>query len=101
MFCKQDDFNFPVVQYSFPDGNMPHEIGHNIFYGQILRFSLLCSRKEDFVNSAKKLFQSLIDRGYHKRPLLKQLNKALKNNSYIVNNYEIMDNMDFEEQFLP
>ena len=101
VFCKQDDFDFPVVQYSFPDGNMPHDIGHNIFYGQILRFALLCSKKEDFVNSAKKLFQSLIDRGYHKRPLLKQLNKALKNNSYIVNNYEIMDNIDFEKQFLP
>ena len=66
IFSKQNSFNFPVIRYTFPSGNMPHEIGHNVFYGQILRFAELCSERNDFIALAVKLFRTLNDRGYFK-----------------------------------
>ena len=44
VYNKLDDFNFPVIQYTFASGNMPHEVGHNVFFGEILRFSEFCSK---------------------------------------------------------
>ena len=31
LYNKLDDFNFPVVMFTFPHGNMPVKIGYNIF----------------------------------------------------------------------
>ena len=97
VFCKQDEFDFPVVQYSFPSGNMPQEIGHNIFYGQILRFARICTKKEDFITSTKKIFDILIERGYKEKPLLKKLDKAYGRNFTIPAKFEIFDNRDLNK----
>ena len=31
LYNKQDSFNFAVVRYPFPSGNMPRLVGHNVF----------------------------------------------------------------------
>ena len=38
LYHKVNDFTFPVVMYTFPHGNMPEDIGYNVFYRQLLRY---------------------------------------------------------------
>ena len=91
VYNKLDDFNFPVTQYTFASGNMPHEIGHNVFFGEILRFSELCSEKTSFTNSVKKLYGLLEERGYQKLSLIRKFRKAFSRNSNIATKYNVYD----------
>ena len=36
VYNKKDNFNFHVVSLAFPHGNIPMEIGYNVFFSQIL-----------------------------------------------------------------
>ena len=40
LYNKLNDFNFPVVMYNFPQGNMSLSVGYNVLYGQVLRYSI-------------------------------------------------------------
>ena len=91
VYNKLDDFNFPVIQYTFSSGNMPHEIGHNVFFGEILRFSQLCSDKTDFIKLTKKLYEILTERGYQKQALIKKFRKAYGRNNVIASKYNTYD----------
>ena len=33
LYNKLDDFNFPVVMYTFPNSNISSSVGYNVFYG--------------------------------------------------------------------
>ena len=91
VYNKLDDFDFPVIQYTFSSGNMPQEIGHNVFFGEILRFSQLCSDKKDFIKLAKKLYEKLTMRGYQKQALIKKFRKAYGRNNVIASKYNTYD----------
>ena len=45
IYNKLDDFDFPVVQYTFPSSNMPHEVGHNVFFMAKYSGTLFCAHK--------------------------------------------------------
>ena len=91
IYCKQNDFNFSVIRYTFPTGNMPQDIGHNVFFGQALRFAELCSEKNDFINLIKKLFRTLNERGYLGRPLQKKFLKMLTQNPNFLSKFGFSD----------
>ena len=91
VYNKLDDFNFPVIQYTFSSGNMPHEIGHNVFFAEILRFSQLCSDKTDFIKLTTKLYETLTERGYQKQALIKKFRKAYGRNNVIAFKYDTYD----------
>ena len=71
-FIVNKTTNFLVTRCTFPSGNMPHDIGHNVFYGQVLRFAELCSDKDDFITLTIKLFKTLHNRGYLSSKLKKK-----------------------------
>ena len=56
VYHKVDDISFPVVLYTFPGSNEPIKIGYNVFSSQILRFTIIFSVKDDFVERAEKVF---------------------------------------------
>lgn len=84
LYNKTDDFDFPVVSYTFPESNIPKQLGYNVFYGQVLRYSAIFSVRQEFVSKTAKLFRILNNRGYSHNMLIKTLKKVFKNNIYIL-----------------
>ena len=87
VFNKVDDFDFPVVTFTFPSGNMPLNIGYNIFFGQILRYSRICSQKDDFITKAASLYVTLVNRGYGDRKLVGSFRKIFDKDQFILFKY--------------
>ena len=70
---------------------MPHEIGHNIFYSEILRFAQLTSERENFVNMVKRLYDMLVGRGYQKSSLITKFRRVMGKNCHILTRYNVCD----------
>ena len=87
VYNKVEDFDFPVVTFTFPSGNIPIYIGYNIFYGQVLRYSRICSLKEDFILKTASLFVTLNNRGYCERNLLGSFKKVFTKDHFILFKY--------------
>ena len=76
IFNKTDQFKFQVVSYTFPCGNIPMQLGYNVFYGQILRYCRICSSKESLIEKCRQLYMMMKNRGYYEHILLKSLKKV-------------------------
>ena len=87
VYNKVDDFDFPVVTFTFASGNMPLHIGYNIFFGQILRYSRICSHKEDFMNKTSSLYKTLVNHGYDERKLVRFFRKIFSKDPFILFKY--------------
>ena len=91
LYNKVDDFNFPVVMYTFPQSNMPIDIGYNVFYSQILRYSIVCSHLFSFVSSVSKLYSTLVSRAYSHWALVLKFRSLMRNKPNILLKYNISD----------
>ena len=87
VYNKTDDFNFDVVNFTFPESNIPEQLGYNVFYGQILRYSTIFSSRIDFILKSSTLFHTLRSRGYRHSSLLKYLKRVLGKNIFILHKY--------------
>ena len=96
IYNKLDDFNFPIIMYTFPQSNMPIEIGYNVFYGQVLRYTVICSHLPSFVSSVNKLYKILINRTYSHRKLKIKFKLLLKNKPGILLKYNVSNIKDIE-----
>ena len=97
VYNKVEDFNFPVVMYTFPNSNMPINIGYNVFYGQLLRYSVICSHVSTFIFSSNKLYCILISRSYNHWQLVLKFRALMKNNPNILLKYKICDAKNIEK----
>ena len=97
LYNKVDDFNFPVVMYTFPNSNMPIQIGYNVFYSQLLRYSVICSHVSSFVSSSNKLYLILVNRSYNHWKLVLKFRVLLKNYPNILLKYKIYDSRIIEK----
>ena len=61
IYNKVDDFDFEVVIFPFPTSNMSDHISYNSFYSQLVRFSSVCSKFNDFNIHSKNLLESLLE----------------------------------------
>ena len=66
IYHKVDDFDFEVVSFPFPTSNMSDHIIYNSFYSQLVRFSSVCSKFNDFDIHGRNLLESLLNRGFSK-----------------------------------
>ena len=87
VYNKTDDFDFAVVNFTFPQSNIPIQLGYNVFYGQVLRYSTIFSRRTDFVVKSGALFSILHSRGYRHSLLLRYMKKVLVKNIFILYKY--------------
>ena len=87
VYNKTDDFNFAVVNFTFPESCIPEQLGYNVFYGQILRYSTIFSSRTDFVIKSGILFHTLRTRGYRHSQLIKYTKKVLAKNIFILYKY--------------
>ena len=60
IYHKVDDFDFEVVSFPFPTSNMSDHITYNSFYSQLVRFSSVCSKFNDFDIHSRNLLESLL-----------------------------------------
>ena len=98
LYNKLDDFNFPVVMYTFPHGNMPVSVGYNVFYGQILRYSNIISHLDPFLQAVNNLYKILIGRAYDDKKLKKKFRDLMRSKPEILLKYNIGDSKDIEER---
>ena len=87
VYNKTDDFNFAVVNFTFPESNIPEQLGYNVFYGQVLRYSTIFSSRTDFIIKSGTLFRTLRSRGYRHSSLIKYMKKVLAKNIFILYKY--------------
>jgi hypothetical protein len=77
VYCKTDDYSFTVVTMPFLESNVAEEMCYNVFFGQVLRFLRICTKLEDFMERAKLLADTLLERKYIKKKLATKLNQVL------------------------
>ena len=73
VYNKVDEFSFPVVMFTFPSGNIPIQLGYDVFYGQIQRYAILCSKKSGFLYVSSKIFTTLYKRGYSRNEVTPEI----------------------------
>ena len=96
VYNKVDDFDFSVVMYTFPNSNIPINIGYNVFYSQLLRYFYICSHLDSFVSSAKRIYTILANRKYNQWKLICKFRLLIKNNPQILLKYKISDTKEIE-----
>ena len=89
LYNKLNDFNFPVVMFTFPHGNMPVKVGYNVFYSQVLRYSNICSHLASFLKEVNTLFRLLTARAYDARTLKRNFSHLLQKRPEILLKYNV------------
>ena len=100
LYNKVDTFDFPVVMFTFPSSNIPMNLGYNTFYGQVLRYSKICTKKEDFLVKTKELFNTLNKRGYKGDILHKRFRKIFIKDNFILYKFGYRRVSDASDDFL-
>ena len=99
LFNKTDNFNFPVVMFTFPSGNIPMALGYNIYFGQVLRYAKICSDRRDFIRASAGLFRTLYIRGYNKETLYKRFIKVFRKDNFLLYKFGYVDVSDVCGEF--
>ena len=87
VYNKVDSFDFEVVTFTFPSSNIPLQIGYNIFMGQLLRYAVIISCKENFVTKIKGSLVRLNRRGYEKNRLIKVAKRKFNERPFLLHKF--------------
>ena len=91
VYNKTDDFNFDVVSLTFPHSNIPLEVGYNVFFSQILRYGNVCTSLDIFTFHLHKIFEILVNRGYNRDKLIKNIQRCLRKYNSVFRKFGILD----------
>ena len=91
VYNEINDFNFHVVSLTFPHSNIPTEVGYNVFFSQVLRYGNICTRFDIFTFHLHKIFKILVDRGYNRGKLIKNIQRCLEIWYNIFRKFGILD----------
>ena len=50
IYDKRDDFNFEIVNFPLPDGDVPRSSSYGVYISQLIRFAKVCSNVDDSNN---------------------------------------------------
>ena len=50
LYDKKDDFNFPIVNFSFICSNIPAAPAYGVYISQVIRYSRVCGSYKDVVD---------------------------------------------------
>ncbi len=75
IYDKRDDFDFPIVNFPFLDGDVPLAPSYGIYISQLVRFARVCSKVSDFNERNLHLTGKLLQQGYRYHRLLKTFSK--------------------------
>ena len=91
IYDKTDDFNFNVVSLTFPQSNIPIDVGYNVFYSQVLRYGKASSNLNNFLIPLRETFRLLINRGYKYKKLISRIEKCFQKYDDVFRKYSIKD----------
>ena len=94
VYNKVDIFNFPVVNFTFPESNIPIHLGYDVFYGQILRYSTIFSDLNNFMIKSTVLFRLLEGRGYRSDILRKKFKTVFDKNQFTLFKFGLRSSPD-------
>ena len=83
-YCKS-------VSLTFPQSNIPIDVGYNVFYSQVLRYGNACSSLDNFLIPLRKTFRLLLNRGYNYKKLIICIKKCFQKYDDVFRKYSIKD----------
>ena len=86
---KRDDFNFEIVNFPFPDGDVPRSPSYGVYISQLIRFARVCSNVDDFNNRNLSLTAKLLKQGYRYHKIRKAFSKFYHRHSELIVKYNI------------
>ena len=69
-YDKRNNFNFPIINYPNLRGNIPTNAAYGVFTSQLIRYSRINLRIEDFIKDVRLLIMKLLKQGYKKNCLI-------------------------------
>jgi hypothetical protein len=63
-YDKKDDFNFPIVNFSFICSNIPAVPAYGVYISQMIRYSRACGSYQDFRDRGLLLTRKLLNQGF-------------------------------------
>ena len=89
IYDKRDDFDFDIVNFPFPDGDVPRSAAYGVYISQLIRFARVSRHVEDFNNRNKVLTAKLLRRGYRYHKLRKAFLQFYRRHFDIVSKYNV------------
>ena len=84
MYDKWDDFNFEIINFPFPDGDVPRSPSYGVYISQLISFARVCSQVDDFNNRNKILTSKLLKQAYRYHKLHNAFSKFYYQNSELI-----------------
>ena len=89
IYDKRDDFNFEIVNFPFPDGDVPRSPSYGVYISQLIRFARVCSNVDDFNNRNLFLTAKLLKHDYRYHRIRKALSKFYHRHPELIVKYKI------------
>ena len=77
IYDKRDDFDIDIVNFPFPDGDVPRSAFYSVYISQLIRFTRVSSHVDDLNTRNKVLTAKLLRQGYRYRKLGRGFSKIL------------------------
>ena len=77
IYDKRDDFDFNIVNFPFPDGDVPRLTSYGVYISQLIRFARVSGYVDDFNTRNKVLTAKLLRQGYRYHKIRKAFFKIL------------------------
>ena len=89
IYDKRDDFDFDIVNFPFPDGDVPWRPSYDVYISQLIRFARASSHVDDFNNRNRFLTAKLLKQGYRHYKLRKPFSKFYRRHIELIEKYHV------------
>ena len=86
VYDKREEFNFKIVNFPYLDSNIPRNPAYGVYISQLVRYTRICSRKDDFIYRHRRLSLKL-QQGYKYQQLMKSFHKFYRSHSDELNKF--------------
>jgi len=87
IYDKRDDFNFPIANFPFLDGDVPTAPSYGVYISQLVRFARVCTKEEDFNERNLAITKKLLLQGYRFNKLLNAFKKFYNSYQHLLIKY--------------
>ena len=94
VYNKTDDFNFEVKRYTTIRSCISKNVGYNVFYGEIVRFSRITNSLEKLAERVSKLLKDFTGNGFEQAVLYKKLVKFINAQGCSLRKFSIFTDKD-------
>ena len=89
LYDKRDDFNFPIVNFSFICSNIPAAPAYGVYISQSIRYSRACGSHQDFLDRGLLLTKKLLNQGF----LIIKLKSSIR--KFYRRHHDLVDGMEY------